>query len=677
MNISRLLRSVLGDLQAAEPKTLELKVGQVVKGVVLQLLSEQDALVNIGGVQVRARLETPLQQGDVTMLQVQPESAKGQVTLKPLQSSNVLIADDSLGFLLKELGLKDQPAMRHLVQLLHQSGVPLSKETVRQFAQIQSQLPEEVPPDEWSQAAAVAFHKGIPLTRETVQAVRQALFGQPIHETLNKLSEQVEGLLRSGHVSEWPANTKDALLKIHQQLNAVRAASLQLTSNVEAGPHEEALPFTAQNRETKNAAPATASVRQALEPASSTFSEPADYKTSASVRPLPASSAQVSTAGPQVASSSTADQPGLNGLNNSMKQALSIESMQVPQRDVHDAATGAAGSGPKESGSGNGNVASIPPERQPPSFIRQPVLSAYSVQTGPAQEQQTDASPKNHLGQNSQDVQHHSSAATSSTAQDSMSKQGFDTDNGNWIMRLLKTMGVEHEHRIAGLLDKNNPEAFARLGDPASPLLSQGPMASDSSPNEAKAADTLKGLLLQLASSEDIPPAVRETVQQAVQHITGQQLMLSNDRAAMFTHLTLFVPILGQNGQQTAAIHIQSRKGQRGGLDADNCRLLFDLRMKEMGDTLVDVHVVDRIVSLHIHNDHPIVAKLLEASRDEIASSMEKIGYQFISLKCSAYPKKLSEAQDRSDSSAFDSSMNQHVKFLYSPKTYKGVDIRV
>ena len=61
---------------------LELKVGQIVKGVVLQLLSDQEALVNIGGTQVRAKLETPLKQGDVTMLQVQPESNGGQILLE-------------------------------------------------------------------------------------------------------------------------------------------------------------------------------------------------------------------------------------------------------------------------------------------------------------------------------------------------------------------------------------------------------------------------------------------------------------------------------------------------------------------------------------------------------------------------------------------------------------------
>ena len=85
MNISGLIRSLVGDLTASDSKVLELKVGQIVKGVVLQLLSDQEALLNIGGTQVRAKLETPLKQGDVTMLQVQPESNGGQIMLNRLQ----------------------------------------------------------------------------------------------------------------------------------------------------------------------------------------------------------------------------------------------------------------------------------------------------------------------------------------------------------------------------------------------------------------------------------------------------------------------------------------------------------------------------------------------------------------------------------------------------------------
>ncbi|MDT2261420.1 hypothetical protein P7H06_20605 [Paenibacillus larvae] len=63
MNISGLVRAALGDMRGSEAKTVELKTGQVVRGVVLELLDAQDAILSINGVQLRAKLETPLTQG--------------------------------------------------------------------------------------------------------------------------------------------------------------------------------------------------------------------------------------------------------------------------------------------------------------------------------------------------------------------------------------------------------------------------------------------------------------------------------------------------------------------------------------------------------------------------------------------------------------------------------------
>ena len=36
--------------------------------------------------------------------------------------------------------------------------------------------------------------------------------------------------------------------------------------------------------------------------------------------------------------------------------------------------------------------------------------------------------------------------------------------------------------------------------------------------------DTLKGVLLQVLSSQETPPALKEAAQQLVQHLTGQRL---------------------------------------------------------------------------------------------------------------------------------------------------------
>ncbi|MDQ0887505.1 hypothetical protein QFZ81_002593 [Paenibacillus sp. V4I9] len=224
MNISGLIRSLVGDLTASESKVLELKVGQIVKGVVLQLLSDQEALINIGGVQVRAKLETPLKQGDVTMLQVQPESSGGQILLKPLTASDVQIADDSLSELLKAFTLKDTAGNRQMVQQMQQEGVPVSKENVKDFEAVMRSMPEDVNKEEWTQAAVLAYKKGFPLTETTVGALRQVTTGPPVGKVLEQLEQQAIAMLEQDPAHP-AADTAKQVVSLLKELRASAAAT--------------------------------------------------------------------------------------------------------------------------------------------------------------------------------------------------------------------------------------------------------------------------------------------------------------------------------------------------------------------------------------------------------------------------------------------------------------------
>uniref|UniRef100_A0A4Y8PQ11 Hook-length control protein FliK n=3 Tax=Paenibacillus athensensis TaxID=1967502 RepID=A0A4Y8PQ11_9BACL len=249
--------------------------------------------------------------------------------------------------------------------------------------------------------------------------------------------------------------------------------------------------------------------------------------------------------------------------------------------------------------------------------------------------------------------------------------------DGSWLGRLLKAVGVEHEHQLAKFAGRPDAGPERQLKEalelPLSVQLSPGDTPDDAA---RPAADSLKSLLLQLTSADDVPAALKDTAQQALQQVTGQQLLLTNDKAAMFSHITMFIPFMDGSGQQSAAVHIQSRKGKRGEMDADNCRLLFDLQMKAMGSTLVDVQVVNRIVSLHVHNDHPAVAELIEGARDEVAAAMNKAGFQFLSLKCSPFPELRTAKEADAAPGRLADGAKVDPRSFYQPKPYKGVDYR-
>lgn len=619
MNISGLIRNLVGELTAADSKTLELKVGQIVKGVVLQLLGDQEALVNIGGTQVRAKLETPLKQGEVTMLQVQPESKGGQIMLKPLADSAVQISDDSLGELLKAFEVKDTAGTRQMVQQLQQNAIPVTKDNVKAFDTVMQEMPQGENKEEWLQAAVLASKKGLPLTPTTVSALKQVTSGPPVSQVLDQLEKQATALLEQDPTHP-AADTAKQVVSLLKELRATAAAGRPSEAAAPAPeePATAALPAAALSKPTAAQVGSTVKA-EAPQPLPANGSLPA-AAAQATVPAAPAAGAQLPAPAAQQAAAT---------------QAASAKPAALHEAHAHGAEPVKQGE-PLQAGS---------PKPLP--------------ETPPAKQEGVQASKE----------------ARVSAPQ----APGADPVETNWISKLLKAVGVEHESQVAAKLDDRggvaNPLRQKAMDEAVSILTNAS--VDQQGETVKPAAETLKSLLLQLTASDDTPAPLKEAAQQVVGQITGQQLMLTNDKNAMFAQMTLFIPFMDNSGQQSAAIHIQSRKGSRGELDASNCRLLFDLQMKTMGNTLLDVQVVNKIVSLNVHNDHPALAGLMESSKDEIAAAMNSVGYQFISLKCSPYPKPI-EAQEGKDSALKVGSLDGRVDLseLYQPRTYKGVDVR-
>ncbi|SFL46770.1 hypothetical protein SAMN03159341_106204 [Paenibacillus sp. 1_12] len=701
MNISGLIRSVLNDMQASEPKVLELKVGEVVKGMVLQLISESDAIINIGGVQVRAKLETPLKQGEVTLLQVQPENSSGQMVLKPLGASGVQIADGSLAEVLKNVGLPDSAANRQLIQTLHQSGVPLSKEIVQAFSQLQSQLPNTVSQEDWIPSAVVAFQKGIPLTGETVTAVKQAMTGPAFHETLQQLDDQMTKLLSDNQTLSTSA--KSAIETFKSVVAVVKEASGELIPNIASQLSdtevENLLTVTKEAGRQQNGSQPSVAASNTTESSSGQGAIlPGKSESGAAVSSNQAgpalhagegSSASAKTASSQADSTLqlTKPNPALNkaadeGPNTTTVQAKagSPNVEQASTLTVKSADTLSLTQTNLSSRVESGANLSTENARLVGGTTQSQSTANNSGTASAATDSEVNSNPEQ---TNSQQMRE--SVVRSNQPQSAVGREAailpseIPTDTGeHWISKLIKAVGVEHEHAIFKLPDKNGLDGqlltAASITDRSSDL--QAPAGAQQDP--LKSVDTLKSALLMLVQSDDTPAALKETAQQAIQQITGQQLLLNTDRTSAFSNITMFIPIINANGEQTAAIHIQSRKGARGEIDANNCRLVFDLRMKALGDTMIDVQVVDRIVSLRVLNDQPFIQPLLESYREEIAEGLTKIGYQFISLKCSAYPEKGQPAEDKAaGSSMTDSNLSNQLKSIYGKKPYKGMDVRV
>ncbi|CAH1193740.1 hypothetical protein PAECIP111892_01304 [Paenibacillus auburnensis] len=736
MNIGSLIRGLLGDSKPGEAKALELKEGQVVRGLVLSVSDTgKEAVVQIQGTSVRAELETPLQPGQTMTLQVAPPGEGGLPVLKPVSLSDATLSSPQMmGEALESLGLTDSKAGKEIIRAILSGGLPLTKETAAKLDAVMNAKPQGVPTSEWLESAVISVKRGLPVTAESVKGIQQAVFGPKLHELLAKLEtelgawvQQEEDNSSGGNTITRPdkqATTSGAGVAASagaavEPASGNKAEDVRLAAgkgNVNAAVTDEAAVDTkpaAQHAELHRAsagkseqAAGAAGIRTgdqepegavasgvpsegesagggALSKTGTGKEQPVAGTVAAGAQANIAGSAEAEGAG-TVAKPGTADTartPSAAGLQGNAAGSTGSEAAGTAAKPgAADAARVAGNPAPTEA---DGNaVKGADPEAM--GGAARPVaaeptggallaklqgvltelrgtLPQLTEQAGaPAQPAAGNAPP----GAAGQEQAPAAGAPRGDNPAASAQQPGGAPapaqDTESWVGRVLKLLGAEHEQQAV----RGGAPAAADVRTAAAPTAA----ALQPAIGGADAADTLKGVLLQVMGSSDAPPAVKEAAGQLIQQLTGQQLLLNTDRTAPFAQVTLFLPLRGADGQETASVHIQSRRGRKGELDAANCRLWFDLDMKQLGQIMVDVQVVDRIVSLKLHNNDPWVLELLEERRDDVAAAVESIGYQLSSLRTEPLP----EADSASASAQTAAKLADYV-----PDSYKGVDYRI
>ncbi|ETT45972.1 MULTISPECIES: flagellar hook-length control protein FliK [Paenibacillus] len=729
MNIGTLIRGLLGDNKPGAAKSLELKEGQVVRGVVLSVSdSGKEAVVQIQGTPVRAELETPLLPGETLNLQVGAPGEGGLPVLKPVSlGETVLATPQNMGEALESLGLTDSKAGREIVLAMQSGGIPLTKETAAILDAVMSAKPAGVPTSEWLDAAVISVKRGLPVTPESVKGLQQAVFGPQLHQLLSALEEQIT--IWAGQVAGEETTTAEAKPGMGTPTGKLNApvttgtgavingevvsagdadaemdqVSIKGTGQPVSKPAEGSAGVTTTSGSAAATGGATGAGVISDEPiiplnlvkseisgsaAASTAETPENEtgivtakpvvpeeagevvqlsKSGNTGEPLTGKITSTLASGTQSSAANTQGDGIVSNQNSSNQSETHGNEMSLnkdrAQGSISGANTSATGSAGADSQAAAGSQAGAASQAAAPSGaallaklqgvlteLRGSMPQLANVPPAEAAGQEPAPAPAAPRGE--------TTAAAASPVQPDTAPPA---DAESWVGRVLKLLGAEHEQQaVRGGALPAAETARAAAGTAAAALGSVG---------GEQAADTLKGVLLQLMSSSEVPPAVKDAASGLVQQLTGQQLLLNTDRTAPFAQVTLFLPLQGPDGQETASVHIQSRRGRKGELDAANCRLWFDLDMKQLGQTLVDVQVVDRIVSLKLHNDHPWVLELLETRREDIKTAVESIGYQLSGLRTEPLPE-LNLPKELAGSNT-----NKFVDYV--PEAYKGVDYRI
>ncbi|MFF0825789.1 hypothetical protein ACFYU8_06820 [Brevibacillus sp. NPDC003359] len=598
---SQLIQSFVQKAPISAPKPVELTPGQVFKGTVIKHYPDNMALVQVGGMQVQAKMEANLEPGQKAWLQVQPST--GVVTLKVLESVGEGAGKDaSLEGLMRSLGIADTKENKAIVQALLGANLPVSKETIQAFSAVAGRLGVD---NATIEAFMTAMKRNLPLTPDTIAGLKAFLSDRPMGQLIQNLLQQATLFLdNEGQASQTAAGTlpQSQSQQVPGQANAATGDIKQLVSQLKEKLTGLSLLITGNDSADEGLA-----VKQMPQGTQPSQSASQNATGGSQTQPLPAQSGQPSS---QV---QTSPQPSTQALSNAPSQAVSSS---VPTETVPVSNTaGKQVDSLQRDMTGKSNQL-VPNQTSGPSVESKiarneplPIPQSSQMNQEPIQNKQMaeQKAVKTDGGQKviPQMLSQASGAANGSTT-------------ANPIAELFRHLGVTHERELMG-------QAF-----------SQGAIDSHS----LKQMDTVKSLLLQIsqAPAQALPTALREAADQLLQQVTGQQLMMVQPSNHALSQIVMQIPIRQAEGDETAFVQIESKKQGSGQLDPENCRLFFHLELQSMGPTMIDVSIVNRIVNLQIFNDTPWVEALIQGSKDRFADQLQDVGYHLSAMRIQPVP---------------------------------------
>lgn len=562
--------------RADGPAAFRLEPGRVVVGTLLRWLESGTAWMLIDGVRVQARIEAPLAVGqsawlyaDVSAESVSPEG------VRPHAGGDVVLR------VVQAFSRDEAEGAAVWLKALAETGVRASEAQWAALARLPAKLDDFSPhrPDvaaEYARAAAVAVAGRLPIEPEVVRALRAALFGEPLDRRLTGFAEAVEREI---------------------------ARLLARPTSAASVPRPEG---TGMSPERSGAA--KAGVEEAV----------AWLRRLASVlASVNGSAGRPADAGPAGATANGslrffADAVGLEG-GEQAPDGPDRATATVSRREPSGGTAGAASAGRPlpPLGEAAGDVSTFIS-----TFRRAVSAAGVGEATGgpdadlerarivpgraaPGQEDSIDGPAER--AENASDRQTVSRENDARTA-------AFDR-----FVRLWKRLGLDWEatvfHRFAA-------DSFHAVDEAAAPF-----------------GDSLKPLLSLVSASDAVSPEFRQTAQSLLQHLIGQQLLLLGDRQDASAVLTMQIPFILPDGEtSTATVYVRSRAAGRR-IDPNHCWLRFDLRLARLGETVIDVVVSDRTVSLLVLNDVSQLAAWLEAARPILEEALRGAGYRLAGVR--------------------------------------------
>lgn len=580
-----------------QPQPLVLKQGQVFHGTVQQLYPEQTAEVAVGGHRLIAKMEVPLKAGDSHYFVVTSTTPEIQLKIAGGPVSHHPTDLKQISMLGQTLGLPNTKEMNSILSMIVSKQIPMTKEQL-------------ILAESWLKSLPLEQHGSALLALEKMVALKVPFTTQAFHSVMG-------GLDKSGLLS-LIGNLSNALHEDQQLPIPDRQRLMNTLGNV-------AEPFRTQT--------AVSLLANAAVPLTSSTSETPIFNTFKQSKIFPPTATMSNWSVEVLAMSGKLPDESLGSL---LKQMLLLDSSNL-SRYIRQY---------------NHTIETLQlPENL--KIVEQPVSSTMIkelhqnlVKALMGQEIQKNGTVMtNFLSLFGMDDQSNHGLAklndllqTFQNTDDMKLKQLLqqavqNTENAidgkafeTVIKTVLRTMGLGYEHALNG-------KGF----DPA-------------------VIDQLKPQLLSVLQHPSASVQLKESAEEIIQRLNGAQLLSSESGHQQ--QIVMQIPLQFFGKKMDATLNWTGRMKEDGKIDSDYVRVLFYLQLSSMKETVVDMAVQNRVVTINVYNDSEGLVRSAETFREALKEGLAAADYRLSGLTVKTFAEQSS------------------VKKKPNPPV-KGVDIRI
>ncbi|MBM7578480.1 hypothetical protein [Jeotgalibacillus terrae] len=168
-------------------------------------------------------------------------------------------------------------------------------------------------------------------------------------------------------------------------------------------------------------------------------------------------------------------------------------------------------------------------------------------------------------------------------------------------------------------------EVMQRLGADYEARLSNPSLQPES------AAQTLKAQLVSILNMPGLTAQTKDSAEQVLNRLNGMQLMSAENGPQQ--QLMMQFPIQLGETRSDVTMKMNGRRKSDGTLDPDHVRVLFYITLSELKESVIDMNVQNRVVSLDIYNESENLNRVAEPFIPALKTALEATGYAFSSVK--------------------------------------------